>query len=118
MPFSPSARWLFALKGVLAAAAVVVLVRLSDPAEIAAAVARADLRWAAAALALVPANVGLEAYRWWRLVRRLAPAVRYRDALRAVVGSYPLGLLTPGRVGDYVGRALYLREVPPAPRPR
>ena len=38
--------------------------------------------------------------------------VRYRDALRAVVGSYPLGLLTPGRVGDYVGRAVYLRELP------
>ena len=30
----------------------------------------------------------------------------------AVIGSYPLGLLTPARVGDYAGRALYLRDVP------
>ena len=112
MPLSQAPRWLFALKGVLAAVAVVALVHLSDPAEVAVAIAHADLGWALAALALVPVNVGLETYRWWRLVRRLAPGVRYRDALRAVVGSYPLGLLTPGRVGDYVGRALYLRDVP------
>ncbi len=112
MPLSQAPRWLFAVKGILAAAAVVALVHLSDPAEVAVAIAHADLRWALAALALVPVNVGLETYRWWRLVRRLAPGVRYRDALRAVVGSYPLGLLTPGRVGDYVGRALYLRDIP------
>lgn len=110
----PPPRWLFALKGALAAAAVVALVRLADPAELGVAIAHADLWWALAALALVPVNVGLETYRWWRLVRSLAPSVRYRDALRAVVGSYPLGLLTPGRVGDYVGRAVYLRELPAA----
>ena len=106
-------RWLFALKGVLAAVAVAVLVRLAHPADVWRAFAEADLRWALAALALVPVNIGLESYRWGRLVRHLAPEVRHRDALRAVVGSYPLGLLTPGRVGDYVGRAVYLRAVPP-----
>ena len=113
MPFAPAPRWLFVLKGVLAAVAVAVLVRLAHPADVWRAFAHADLRWALAALALVPVNIGLEAYRWGRLVRRLAPEVRHRDALRAVVGSYPLGLLTPGRVGDYVGRAVYLRDVPP-----
>lgn len=111
--FSSAPRWLFALKAALAAAAVVALVRLAHPADVWAAVRAADPRWALAALALVPMNIGLEAYRWGRLVRRLAPEVRYRDALRAVVGSYPLGLLTPGRVGDYVGRAVYLRAVAP-----
>ena len=113
MPFAPAPRWLFVLKGVLAAVAVAVLVRLAHPADVWRAFAHADLRWALAALALVPVNIGLEAYRWGRLVRRLAPEVRHRDALRAVVGSYPLGLLTPGRVGDYVGRAVYLRDIPP-----
>ncbi|MDT0630502.1 lysylphosphatidylglycerol synthase transmembrane domain-containing protein [Rubrivirga sp. S365] len=111
MPRAP--RWLFALKGVLAVVAVAVLVRLAHPANVWRAFADAEWGWALAALALVPVNVGLEAYRWGRLVRRLAPEVRHRDALRAVVGSYPLGLLTPGRVGDYVGRAVYLRAVPP-----
>jgi uncharacterized membrane protein YbhN (UPF0104 family) len=95
---------------VLAAVTVALLVRLAEPGAVAAALVGADLRWALAALALVPVNVGLEAYRWARLVRRIAPEVRYRNALAAVVGSYPLGLLTPGRVGDYAGRALYLRD--------
>ncbi len=113
MPVPTPARWLFALKAVLAAAAVAALVTLVDPAEVTRAVAHADWRWMLAALALVPVNIGLETYRWYRLVRGLAPAVRYRDALRAVVGSYPLGLLTPARVGDYVGRALYLRDITP-----
>ena len=112
MPLPKAPRWLFALKGVLAVAAVVALVHLADPAEVATAVSHADPRWALLALALVPVNIGLEAYRWGRLVRRIAPQVRTRDAIRAVVGSYPLGLLTPGRVGDYVGRAVYLREIP------
>lgn len=113
MPFASASRWLFALKGVLAAASLVLLVRLAHPAEVWAAVTHAHAGWALAALALVPLNIGLEAYRWGRLVRRLAPEVRFRDVLRAVVGSYPLGLLTPGRVGDYVGRAVYLRAISP-----
>ncbi len=112
MPLPQAPRWLFVLKGVLAAVAVVALVHLVDPAEVVRAVSHADPRWALLALALVPVNIGLEAYRWGRLVRRLAPQVRHRDVLRAVVGSYPLGLLTPGRIGDYVGRAVYLRAIP------
>ncbi|WP_412068296.1 lysylphosphatidylglycerol synthase transmembrane domain-containing protein [Rubrivirga sp. IMCC43871] len=113
MPFPQAPRWLFVLKGVLALVAVGTLVWLADPSAVAAALAHANVGWMLAALALVPVNIGLEAYRWGRLVRRLAPDVRHRDVLRAVVGSYPLGLLTPGRIGDYVGRAVYLRDIPP-----
>lgn len=106
-------RWLFALKGVLAALALVLLVHLAHPAEVWAALTHAHIGWALAAIALMPLNIGLEAYRWGRLARHVAPEVRFRDALGAVVGAYPLGLLTPGRLGDYVGRAMYLRAVPP-----
>ena len=112
VPLPQTPRWLFALKGVLAVVAVVALVHVVEPSEVMRAVSHADPRWALLALALVPVNIGLEAYRWGRLVRRLAPEVRHRDILRAVVGSYPLGLLTPGRLGDYVGRAVYLRAIP------
>ena len=113
MPLPQAPRWLFALKGVLAVVAVVGLVHLVEPSEVVAAVSHADPRWFLLALALVPLNLGLEAYRWGRLVRPLVPEVRHRDVLRAVLGSHPLGLLTPGRVGDYVGRAVYLRAIPP-----
>ena len=113
MPFSTVPRWLYALKALLAVVTLALLVRVANPTEVWATLTRANLWWAGLALLLAPVNIGLEAYRWGRLVRHVVPSVRYRDALRAVVGGYPLGLLTPGRVGDYVGRAVYLRDVPP-----
>lgn len=109
---SVTPHWLFVAKAALAAAAVAGLVHLVHPADLRAALAAADGRWLAAALALLPLNVGLEAVRWGRLVRQVAPGVRMRDAVAAVVGAYPLGLLTPGRVGDYVGRAAFLPAIP------
>ncbi len=99
----------FALKLVLAVATVVYVAHLVEGEEIAAAARAAAAGWIAAALALMPANVGLEAYRWHRLVRRVAPDVRFAETLPAVLSGYPLGLVTPGRLGDYAGRAFYLR---------
>ena len=113
MPLPSVPRWLYAAKVLLALLTLGLLARVAEPAEVWRTLLRADWTWVGLALALAPVNIGLEAYRWGRLVRRVAPAVRYRDALRAVVGGYPLGLLTPGRVGDYVGRAVYLRDVSP-----
>lgn len=108
-----SPRFWFAVKTLLAAGILWFLVqRISWP-EIVAAIQHANPWIAGAALALLPLNIGLEAYRWWRLVRRVNPAVRFREALQAVVGSYPLGLLTPARIGDYVGRAVLLRSIRP-----
>ena len=107
-------RALYVLKLLLAVVALGAVATLVEWDAIAAAAREARPGWALAALLLAPLNVGLEAYRWHRLVRRLAPSLRFRDSLAAVLSGYPLGLLTPGRVGDYVGRALYLRDVPPS----
>ena len=102
----------FVLKLVLAVATVVYVAHLVEGEEIVAAAQAANGWWIAAALALMPANVGLEAYRWHRLVRRIAPGVRFAETLGAVLSGYPLGLATPGRLGDYAGRAFYLRDAP------
>jgi uncharacterized membrane protein YbhN (UPF0104 family) len=107
-------RRLFALKLLLAVLALAALAHVVEWEALVAAARAAEPGWALAALLLAPLNVSLEAYRWHRLMRRLAPALRFRDSLAAVLSGYPLGLLTPGRVGDYVGRALYLRDVPPS----
>lgn len=100
----------FVLKLVLAAVTVAVVAHVVAWGEIVAAARQAEAGWIAAAALLLPANVGLEAYRWHRLVRRVAPEVRFRETLAAVLSGYPLGLATPGRLGDYVGRAFYLRH--------
>ena len=99
----------FVLKLVLAGATVAYAAHVVAWDEIAAAARAASAGWILAAVALLPANIGLEAYRWHRLVRRLAPEVRFAETLAAVLSGYPLGLATPGRLGDYVGRAFYLR---------
>ena len=102
----------FVARLALAVGALWLLARLVDPAEALAALTHADGRWLALALALMPLNIALEAYRWHRLVRRVEPSVRWRESLGAVLGGYPLGLLTPARVGEYAGRAALLRAVP------
>ena len=103
---------LYLLKATLTVGTLVLVLRVVDAPEAWAALGHARLPLVLVALALVPANVGLEVYRWWRLVRRLRPGVRYRGALVAVLGGYPLGLLTPGRIGEYAGRAALLDGVP------
>ena len=57
------------------------------------------------ALALVPVNWGLEAWKWHRLARHLEP-VSFAKSLRAVLVGLTLGFATPNRVGDYAGRIL------------
>ena len=59
-----------------------------------------------AALALVPLNWGLEAWKWHRLARPLHPHLTFGRSLRAVLVGGTLGFATPNRVGDYAGRLL------------
>lgn len=61
------------------------------------------------ALALVPVNWGLEAWKWWRLARHLEP-VSFRRSFRAVLVGLTLGFVTPNRVGDYAGRIIELKS--------
>ena len=60
------------------------------------------------ALALVPLNWGLEAWKWQRLASHLAPGHSYGRSLRAVLLGLTLGFATPNRVGDYAARILEL----------
>jgi hypothetical protein len=104
----------FVIKLALAGAALAGLGHVVAWDALAAAAAEANLGWAALAVGLLPVNVGLEAYRFHRLLRRSTASdpPSFGATALAVVGAYPLGLLTPGRVGDYAGRALYLRGIP------
>ena len=62
-----------------------------------------------AALALVPVNWGLEAWKWWRLARHLEP-VSLGRSFRAVLVGLTLGFVTPNRLGDYAGRIIELKS--------
>ena len=63
-----------------------------------------------AALALVPLNWGLEAWKWQLLARHLEPGHSFGRSLRAVLLGLTLGFATPNRVGDYAARILELHS--------
>ncbi len=65
-------------------------------------------RFIAAGLCL-PALLALRALKWFLLLRRSGEGVTYFQALGSFLGALALGLVTPGRVGEY-SRGLYLPQ--------
>ncbi|HRR08924.1 MAG TPA: lysylphosphatidylglycerol synthase transmembrane domain-containing protein [Rhodothermales bacterium] len=68
----------------------------------------ADWRFAGVSLLLLPLNIYLQAVIWQMLVRRRFPEERFFQSLGAILVGQTLGLFTPARLGDFVGRAYYL----------
>lgn len=95
---------------VLTAAAVGFLVYYVDPSAMMEAVADADPWWIAAAVALLPANVWLDAVMWHKLFLRVRPATSFRESFGAMLAGFSLGFFTPGRAGELAGRAFYLQH--------
>jgi Lysylphosphatidylglycerol synthase TM region len=60
-------------------------------------------------LALMPVNWGLEA-RKWQLALRPVGGIRYWNAFKAVFTGAAVASFTPNRMGEYLGRILYIRE--------
>ncbi|WP_299985513.1 lysylphosphatidylglycerol synthase domain-containing protein [uncultured Pontibacter sp.] len=58
---------------------------------------------------LIPANWGLEAWKWQLLGQKLE-RISYLRAFRAVMVGLTLGFITPNRLGDYAGRVLELKS--------
>ncbi|SIT82690.1 lysylphosphatidylglycerol synthase domain-containing protein [Pontibacter indicus] len=58
---------------------------------------------------LIPANWGLEAWKWQVLGQKLE-RISYLRAFRAVMVGLTLGFITPNRLGDYAGRVLELKS--------
>jgi len=60
-------------------------------------------------LALMPLNWGIEA-RKWQLALRPVGGISYRNAFKAILTGTTLGSFTPNRMGEYLGRILYVEE--------
>lgn len=79
----------------------------TSPQALLRTVAGLDLRFAGAAVALLPVGLVLQWWKWRVLLRAAAPEVSGADALRSLLAGFGLGLITPGRVGE-LGRGLIL----------
>jgi hypothetical protein len=60
-------------------------------------------------VALMLVNWGLETWKWKLAIRRLEP-VPFSTAFKAVLTGVTIGSFTPNRMGEYLGRMLYLDE--------
>jgi len=63
-----------------------------------------------AGLLLIP-NISVQVWKWQYLLKWVSRKVPYHAAFRSLVIGYPLGFITPGRVGD-IGRAFFVQEIP------
>jgi len=74
----------------------------------------AELRWAPLpiALVLVAHNLGLSAVRWNAILATMSYPVPLQRALHAILGCWPLSVVTPSRAGDLL-RAFAIRDLVP-----
>jgi hypothetical protein len=66
---------------------------------------QAQWPWLIAVIALMPVNWGLEALKWRQLVHSFS-GLGFWGTMRAVLCGVALSMLTPNRMGDYLGRLL------------
>lgn len=61
------------------------------------------------ALILIPVNWGLEALKWKNSIRHLNN-ISFRHAFKAVLSGVSFSVTFPNRIGEYLGRVIYLPE--------
>jgi hypothetical protein len=61
------------------------------------------------AMALMFANWGLESRKWQLVIRRVQP-LSFIQSVKAVFTGTTMAFFTPNRIGEYMGRILYLDE--------
>ena len=60
-------------------------------------------------VALMPLNWGIEARKWQLALRRVG-GISYRNAAKAIFTGATMASFTPNRIGEYLGRILYVKE--------
>lgn len=68
-----------------------------------------NIVYLAGALALIVANWGIEAWKWLVSVRTFYP-IKFIQAFKAVLSGVSFSVTMPNRVGEYLGRIVYLPE--------
>lgn len=97
----------FLLKIVVAILVIFLLIRKISLDRLVQAISAADSMFIAAGLSLVIYNIYLQFKKWQLIVLREAPAVKWRHILYSLFVGSALGLVTPGRLGDF-GRTFFI----------
>ena len=82
------------------------ILRIVTIEEVIAAFQAARVDFMTMALVLVVANLGLQALKWRYFVRRADPGSSNFETIASLLFGITLGVLTPGQIGEFGGRAL------------
>jgi uncharacterized membrane protein YbhN (UPF0104 family) len=100
---------LFSIKVVVTIVLFGLMYRAIRPAAILSAFRSAEYSLVFAALLLMPLNIWLLEYKWRYLVRLIHPDITFNESLGSLLGGYALGIVTPGRLGEY-GRGFFIKH--------
>jgi uncharacterized membrane protein YbhN (UPF0104 family) len=100
----------FLLKIIVAVLVLFVLIRKLSIERLVDALIAADTRFIVAAFALLFLNMYLQFCKWRLVVYRENATVKKRHLLFSLLVGMALGLITPGRVGDF-GRTFFVKDV-------
>ncbi len=70
----------------------------------------AKWNYASIALFLIIPNIWIQSLKWHYLLKLANPAISFATACKSLIIGYPLGFVTPGRLGE-MGRSLYVKEL-------
>lgn len=86
------------------------LIKLLQPGNLIVAAKKANWRYFVVAALLVGPNLAVQIAKWHYLLKLANPGVSLRTAINSFAVGYPLGFVTPGRLGE-IGRALFVKEI-------
>ncbi len=67
-----------------------------------------EWKWVAFSSFFLILNIGLEAFKWFLMIKIFHPSISYRTAYQAILTGSASAFITPQKIGDYIGRLLYL----------
>ena len=106
------ARIIFYAKISIAILALILVGQALSFSDIRQAFANASVPHLIAGVALLVPNLLIQASKWHYLLRLANASIPFRSAYKSLVAGFPLGFVTPGRLGE-VGRALFIKEISP-----
>lgn len=100
---------IFLAKVVVAGVILFVLVKSLQPRTLLAVFKTADRTYLAAAMLLLTSNLLIQTVKWRCLLKLVDPNTSFLMAVQSLLGGYPLGFITPARLGE-MGRTLFVKN--------
>lgn len=96
------------LKTIITIVLVYLIFKMIGSDKIINAISKVDVQYLLAALLLSPLIIVFGTEKWYQMTKKASDSLERKDACISFLGGMSLGLLTPGRIGEF-SRVLFLR---------